>query len=101
MHYHARFFPVGPLVVVFICVFIILCSNLAAARAGDWGTVLISYMSVVMFAVLYVLYKIVKKSKIVPYATMFDGLDIHKLDEDDVSTGRVSPVPLLASTGPM
>jgi lysine-specific permease len=101
MHYHARFFPVGPIVVVAVCVIIIVCSNLDAARAGNWATVAISYMSVVMFVVLYIAYKVVKKTRIAPYETMFAGLDIHKKEDDEGTSERLSPAPLLAPVKPM
>jgi lysine-specific permease len=101
MHYHAKFFPVGPIVVVAVCVIIIICSNLNAAREGQWSTVAISYMSVVMFVVLYIVYKIVKKTRIVPYETMFDGLEIHRKEDEEVMSGRLSPTSLLAAAGPV
>jgi lysine-specific permease len=99
MYYFAKFFPIGPIVVVMFCVFILICSNLDEARAGNWVTVLISYMSVFLFVVLYFVYKVVKKTKIVSYTTMLLGLDIHKMEGNEVSSASVSPTPLLANRG--
>jgi lysine-specific permease len=90
MHYSARFFPVGPIVVVVVCVIILLASQIDKVRKKDWRALAISYMAPVMFLVLYIGYKVVKKTEIVPYETMFDGLDIHKIQEEDIHSGKVS-----------
>jgi lysine-specific permease len=81
LYYRALFFPFGPIFVMVACAFIVVCSNLAGMRDGDWKTVLISYMSVIAFVALYGLYKILKRTKIVPYETMFDDIDLHRMED--------------------
>jgi lysine-specific permease len=108
MYYRALFFPFGPVFVIAGCAFIVVCSNLDAMREGKWQTVLISYMSVVLFVVLYGAYKIVMKSKIVPYDTMFDGIDLHRMEDQEPAPVRLCRDPLIvgeeapiAATEPM
>jgi lysine-specific permease len=98
MYYHAIAFPFGPLFVIIISIFIVICSNLDSMREGEWGTVLISYMSVLVFAILYIVFKIAKKTEIVPYKTMFEGIEIHRKPEDDGShSGSLGRDPLIGS----
>jgi lysine-specific permease len=82
-YYRALFFPFVPFFVMTACIAILVSSNLNAMRQGDWQAVLISYMSIFLFAILYVGYKLIKKTKIVPYDTMFEGVDLHRIEDNE------------------
>jgi amino acid permease len=70
-------------------------------REGEWGTVLISYMSVLVFAILYVVFKIVKRTEIVPYDTMFEGIEISCKPEDEKSRSGTLGLDLLSGSETM
>jgi lysine-specific permease len=71
LKYYARLFPVGTIVVVVSCVFFIICQNFDSFRNRDWLAISLTYFTVVLFIVMGIVYKIVKKTTLVPYETMF------------------------------
>nr|WP_127849110.1 amino acid permease [Lacticaseibacillus hulanensis] len=72
--YHAKWFPVGPLLALLMGIIVILGQDLQSVTHFDWSRLLISYMSVPLFIILYVYYKVRHKTKLIP-------LDEVKLDK--------------------
>jgi lysine-specific permease len=73
LKYYAKLFPVGPIVVVVSCIFFIICQDLDSFRRRDWLAICLTYFTPALFIVMGVAYKIIKKTTIVPYATMFSS----------------------------
>ncbi|HZG60075.1 MAG TPA: amino acid permease [Anoxybacillus sp.] len=73
--YKAKWFPFGPLFAFILCVIVILGQNYSAFTGDriDWYGVLVSYIGLPIFIAVWLGYKIIKKTKIVP-------LDQCKLD---------------------
>jgi lysine-specific permease len=71
LKYYARLFPIGPIVVIVACVFFLFCQDLESFRKRDWLKIGLTYFTAVVFVVMYVVYKVVKKTVIVTYAVMF------------------------------
>jgi lysine-specific permease len=68
--YKARWFPMGPVVVIGVSLVTVSCMNIELVRNGEWVTVLMNYIGLIIFGVLYAVYRIVKKTKVIPYPEM-------------------------------
>jgi lysine-specific permease len=66
LSYYARFFPVGPIVVMTMCVAILICHDMDKMSEGKWGEVIPTYGSFILVVVLFVIYKITLRTQIVP-----------------------------------
>jgi lysine-specific permease len=66
--YKSKFFPFGPIFAFALCAFVILGQNYSAFIGDkiDWNGALISYIGLPFFIIVWLGYKIVKKTKIVP-----------------------------------
>ncbi len=72
--YHAKLFPLGPLLALALGIVVILGQDIQSVTHFAWAKLLISYMSVPLFLILYVYYKVRHKTKLIP-------LDEIKLDK--------------------
>jgi lysine-specific permease len=68
LKYRAKFFPFGPLFALFLCLLVILGQNYSAfmGTAVDWHGVLVSYLGLPLFILIWLVHKIVKKTKLIP-----------------------------------
>lgn len=66
--YLAKGFPFGPLLALILCMFIIIGQGYQAFSANgiDWNTMLVSYIGLVLFIIVWLVYKIKYKSKLIP-----------------------------------
>ncbi|MFC5588156.1 amino acid permease [Sporosarcina soli] len=66
--YRARFFPFGPLLALVLCTFIILGQNFQAFVGGeiDWNGALVSYIGLPLFLIVWLVYKVKYKTKLIP-----------------------------------
>ncbi|WP_435922455.1 amino acid permease [Paenibacillus sp. DYY-L-2] len=66
--YKARWFPFGPIFAFVLCFVVILGQNLAAFSGDqiDWYGVVVSYISIPLFLVVWLGYKWVKRTKVIP-----------------------------------
>jgi lysine-specific permease len=66
--YRAKWFPFGPLFALILCVVVIGGQNYTAFIGNriDWNGILVSYIGLPLFLLLWLGYKWVKKTKIVP-----------------------------------
>jgi amino acid permease len=66
-------FPLGPIIVIVSCVFFIICQDLDSFKQREWLKIFLTYFTVVVFFVMGIAYKIVRKTILVPYAAMFSA----------------------------
>ncbi|GIN92648.1 gamma-aminobutyrate permease [Siminovitchia terrae] len=66
--YRAKWFPFGPLFALALCILVILGQNYSAFTSGsiDWNGALVSYIGLPLFIAIWLGYKIMKKTKVVP-----------------------------------
>jgi len=66
--YRSKLFPFGPIFAFVLCAIVILGQNYSAFMGGtiDWNGVFISYIGLPLFLIVWLGYKIVKKSKVIP-----------------------------------
>lgn len=77
LKYTAKWFPVGPILAMVLCVIVILGQGTYAFSGGsiDWLGITVAYIGIPLFIALYVGYKIAKKTKSI------------KAEEADLSKG--------------
>ncbi|MFC4078351.1 amino acid permease [Salinithrix halophila] len=66
--YRAKWFPFGPLFAFALCLIVIAGQNWSAFTGGgvDWYGLLVAYIGIPLFLILWLGYKWVKKTKVVP-----------------------------------
>ncbi len=66
--YRARWFPFGPIFAFVLCIIVIIGQNYQAFTGDtiDWSGAIVAYLSVPLFLVLWLGYKWIKKTKVVP-----------------------------------
>jgi lysine-specific permease len=66
--YKAKWFPFGPIFAFIVCCIVILGQNYTAFTGDqiDWNGILVSYIGLPLFLVVWIAYKIIKKTKVVP-----------------------------------
>jgi lysine-specific permease len=72
--YHAKLFPLGPLLALAMGIIVILGQDIQSVTHFAWAKLLISYMSVPLFLILYIYYKVRHKTKLIP----LDQVDLKK-----------------------
>ncbi|WP_124978488.1 amino acid permease [Ligilactobacillus salitolerans] len=66
LRYHAKWFPLGPLLALVLCILVILGQDLHSFAVFDWKAISFSYMSVPLFLILFIYYKVKHKTKLIP-----------------------------------
>ncbi|KRM71583.1 Amino acid transporter [Lacticaseibacillus brantae DSM 23927] len=64
--YHAKWFPIGPILAIVMSLIVIVGQDITALTHFEWSRLLISYMSIPLFIVLFVYYKIKYRTHLVP-----------------------------------
>lgn len=66
--YRAKWFPLGPLLALGLCIFIILGQNFQSFIGGniDWGSMVATYIGLPFFIIIWLGYKIKHKTKLIP-----------------------------------
>jgi len=66
--YRAKLFPLGPILAFLACIFIVLAQNYQAftGKVIDWQGVIVSYIGIPVFLAVWLGYKFIKKTKVVP-----------------------------------
>ncbi len=66
--YRAKWFPIGPLLALILCISIILGQNFQAftGEGIDWNGVLVSYIGLPLFLIVWLVYKVKHKTKLIP-----------------------------------
>lgn len=76
LNYKATLFPFGPIFAFILCLIAVGGQNLGAFAKLDWENILITYMSVPLFVILYIYYKVKYKTKLIPLAEV--DLEAHR-----------------------
>jgi lysine-specific permease len=65
--YKAKWYPFGPIFAFILCTIVILGQDYSAFTSGsiDWNGILVSYIGLPLFLILWLGYKVVKKTKVV------------------------------------
>lgn len=66
LKYHAKLFPLGPILALVLCIAIICGQNIDAIIHFDWQQIGITYLSVPLVLILYFGYKIKNHTHIIP-----------------------------------
>ncbi|PEP56408.1 amino acid permease [Bacillus pseudomycoides] len=66
--FKAKWYPFGPLFTLVLCIIVIIGqgSEVVSGEAINWYGMLVSYISVPVFIILWLGYKFIKKTKVVP-----------------------------------
>ncbi|MGC4377500.1 amino acid permease [Fictibacillus sp. Mic-4] len=66
--YRAKWFPFGPIFAFILCMIVLLAQNYRAflSHPIDWGSVIAAYLGIPLFLVMWLGYKFIKKTKVVP-----------------------------------
>lgn len=78
LKYHAKLFPLGPIIALILCIVVIGGQNIDAFVHWDWQQIGITYIGLPLVLILYIGYKIKYHTHIIP------------LDEVDVSPTEIS-----------
>ncbi len=79
LRYHAKWFPFGPWFAFILCMIVIIGQDLHSFATLDWQAIGVTYMSIPLFIVLYVYYKIRYRTKVIP----LDQVDLSQEHHDD------------------
>lgn len=68
LKFRAKFYPFGPIIAMILCVIVIFGANIWVFQADtfSWFDFISNYICIPIFVALYLVYKFVKKTKIVP-----------------------------------
>ncbi|MFC7394067.1 amino acid permease [Scopulibacillus cellulosilyticus] len=66
--YRARWFPLGPIYTIVVCVLVILGQGYQSFLGGkiDWAGMVATYLSIPLFFLIWFGYKFIKKTKVIP-----------------------------------
>jgi lysine-specific permease len=66
--YRSKWFPFGPIFAFVLCLIVILAQNYQAFTADhiDWGSVIAAYLGIPLFLIMWLGYKFIKKTKVIP-----------------------------------
>ena len=77
LHYHAKWFPLGPIMAIILCLIVICGQDVTAFADLNWYKIGITYISVPLVLILYVGYKLIKHTRLVP----LDKMDVRSLQQ--------------------
>ncbi|SPP26178.1 amino acid permease [Brochothrix thermosphacta] len=66
LKYKAKWFPLGPILALVLCILVIVGQDLASFAKWDTQAILVTYMSIPLFLFCYFFYKIKHKTKLIP-----------------------------------
>ncbi|WP_259337071.1 amino acid permease [Bombilactobacillus bombi] len=66
LKYHAKLFPLGPIIALILCIIVIGGQNIDAFINWDWQQIGVTYISVPLVLILYFGYKFKHHTKIIP-----------------------------------
>ncbi|AXY61028.1 amino acid permease [Acinetobacter chinensis] len=74
--YKAKFFPFAPWFAFILCTIVVLGQNYQAVLAGEWMSVVSTYISLPLFLAIWLGYKWKHKTKLIPY----DKMDVKPIE---------------------
>ncbi|EKK20555.1 Lysine-specific permease [Fructilactobacillus florum 8D] len=78
LKYHAQWFPFGPIMCLILCIVVIFGQDVGAFAHGNWFQIGVTYISVPLVLILYLSYKWIHHTKLIP------------LDDIDVSPAQLT-----------
>lgn len=81
LRYRAKWFPFGPLMALVLCILVIIGQDLKSFANLDWQAIGVTYMSVPLFLVLFIYYKLKHKTKVIPLEEV--DLTPHKVNKEN------------------
>lgn len=66
LKYKAKWFPYAPIFAIIMCLLVIIGQDIPGILNGNWSELLVTYMSVPLFLILYIYYKVRFKSHVIP-----------------------------------
>ncbi|WGN89968.1 amino acid permease [Ligilactobacillus faecis] len=66
LKYKAKWFPIGPILALILCILVIIGQDIQSFKDFNWQAIGVSYMSVPLFLILYIYYKVKYKTKLIP-----------------------------------
>ncbi|MHA8110120.1 amino acid permease [Lactobacillaceae bacterium Melli_B4] len=66
LSYHAKWFPIGPVLTLILCILIIVGQDLSAFSNFNWKEIGITYISVPLVLILYIVYKVKYRTHLIP-----------------------------------
>jgi lysine-specific permease len=87
LKYKAKFYPFGPLFAIVLSVIVILGVNIGVFMSDtiNWPSVIANYIAIPFFIIMYIGYKIVKKTKVVPLLEVDFSIDGKKENSDCIA----------------
>ncbi|WP_081810704.1 amino acid permease [Bacillus sp. UNC438CL73TsuS30] len=78
--YRSKWFPFGPIFAFALCLIVLLAQNYQAFLSDhiDWGGVIAAYLGIPLFLVMWLGYKFIKKTKVVPLEECKIDFDEHR-----------------------
>lgn len=78
--YKSKWFPFGPIFSFALCFFVLLAQNYQAFIGDDinWASVIAAYLGIPFFLIMWLGYKFIKKTKVVPLEECKIDLDEHR-----------------------
>lgn len=66
--YRAKWYPFGPIFAIIVCLVVILAQDYQAFTGShiDWKSLVVAYLGIPLFVVMWLGYKFIKKTKVVP-----------------------------------
>ncbi|MFC7391929.1 amino acid permease [Scopulibacillus cellulosilyticus] len=66
--YRAKWFPFGPIFAFIVCMIVVIGQNYSAFLGGhiDWNGLFVSYIGIPIFLIVWLGYKFIKKTKVIP-----------------------------------
>lgn len=82
--YKAKWFPLGPILALILCILVIIGQDLQAVANFNWKAILVTYISIPLFLILFLYYKIKHHTHLIPLDEVdLDGLTVEDFDEED------------------
>ncbi|WP_283679783.1 amino acid permease [Lentilactobacillus sp. Marseille-Q4993] len=78
LKYHAKWFPFGPILCLILCILVIIGQDPSSFVHFEWKQILVTYMSVPLVVILYVVYKLKHHTKVIP----LDEVDVSPSEEE-------------------
>ncbi|TDL85413.1 amino acid permease [Vibrio vulnificus] len=78
--YKSKWFPFGPIFSFVLCFFVLLAQNYQAFIGGDinWASVIAAYLGIPFFLIMWLGYKFIKKTKVIPLEECQIDFDEHR-----------------------
>ncbi|MEJ6399666.1 amino acid permease [Nicoliella lavandulae] len=84
LSYHAKWFPFGPVLTLILCILIIVGQDLSAFSNFNWKEIGITYISVPLVVILYIVYKIKHHTKLIP----LDKVDVRPMSHNKINSEK-------------